>query len=110
MAGAKASNRGSPKRRPRTIEAALSYLEKASPAALATHRVRLVALAGRATAAPGAPRASSGGPPGSSDSDASPPRRGGGSDSDLSPPREGQGMGKGMKDGRKEGWKEERKE
>ena len=54
-AGAKASNRGTPKRRPRTIEAALSYLEKASPAALATHRVRLVALAGRATAAPGAP-------------------------------------------------------
>ena len=55
VAGAKASNRGSPKRRPNTIEAALSYLEKASPAALATHRVRLVALAGRATAAPGAP-------------------------------------------------------
>ena len=38
---------------PRTIEAALSYLEEASPEALATHRVRLVALADRAAAAPG---------------------------------------------------------
>ena len=37
---------------PRTIDAALSYLEEASPEALATHRVRLVALADRATAAP----------------------------------------------------------
>ena len=38
---------------PRTIEAALSYLEEASPEALATHRVRLVALADRAAVAPG---------------------------------------------------------
>ena len=38
---------------PRTIEAALSYLEEASPDALATHRVRLVALADRAAAASG---------------------------------------------------------
>ena len=37
---------------PRTIEAALSYLEEASPEALATHRVRLVALADRALVAP----------------------------------------------------------
>ena len=37
---------------PRTIDAALSYLEEASPEALATHRVRLVALADRATVAP----------------------------------------------------------
>ena len=43
-----AINPGSPKRRPRTIEAALAYLEKASPAALATHRERLVALINRA--------------------------------------------------------------
>ena len=43
-----ASNPGSPKRRPRTIEAALTYLEKASPEALATHRARLVALINRA--------------------------------------------------------------
>ncbi len=37
---------------PRTIDAALSYLEEASPEALATHRVRLVALADRATVGP----------------------------------------------------------
>ena len=37
---------------PRTIDAALSYLEEASPEALATHRVRLVALADRALVAP----------------------------------------------------------
>ena len=43
-----AINPGSPKRRPRTIEAALTYLEKASPEALATHRPRLVALINRA--------------------------------------------------------------
>ena len=43
-----AINPGSPKRRPRTIEAALTYLEKASPEALATHRARLVALINRA--------------------------------------------------------------
>ena len=43
-----ANNPGSPKRRPRTIEAALAYLEKASPEALATHRPRLVALINRA--------------------------------------------------------------
>ena len=35
------------------IEAALSYLEEASPEALATHRVRLAALADRAAVAPG---------------------------------------------------------
>ena len=38
---------------PRTIDAALSYLEEASPEALATHRVRLAALADRAAVAPG---------------------------------------------------------
>ena len=43
-----AINPGSPKRRPRTIEAALTYLEKAPPEALATHRPRLVALINRA--------------------------------------------------------------
>ena len=43
-----AINPGSPKRRPRSIEAALTYLEKASPEALATHRPRLVALINRA--------------------------------------------------------------
>jgi hypothetical protein len=35
------------------IEAALSYLEEASPETLATHRVRLAALADRAAVAPG---------------------------------------------------------
>ena len=43
-----AINPCSPKRRPRSIEAALTYLEKASPEALATHRPRLVALINRA--------------------------------------------------------------
>ena len=47
IARAKLSARETPPL-PRTIDAALSYLEEVSPEALATHRVRLVALADRA--------------------------------------------------------------